>query len=450
MFNRQAASRPQLTNEIEAFGLQSKRVTALGLLQHRSLPSSYLYATTEDDGVYFRSLDALDSTWKSIGLEEKNLTALDIQTRHTGADIYFSPIVAVSPQREAGDTTRIYRYENQQWLAADSGIAHDSIYDIKTLVSLEADSERTFDFAFAGGYDALYRSRTFSSGWEKISNAPNVTAAIALKRKNFRGKVWAAGYTGFSLAWIGQSQDKGQTWRFSYPPLGGNNGCFALALHPEDDDVVYAGVYGGVIKTTDSGVTWNHTGLKETSILLQALELDPFMADHIYAGGVVGSFNEWTLWESFDAGETWQEIPAPAVVSATGISGIKDIVADHEASGVIYIATLGHGVWKYQSVLTEVDDSDVEGFPNEFTLEQNYPNPFNPETTISYALPYAAHVRLVILNTLGQEVARLIDGEQAAGHHRVTWKATEQASGIYFYRIKAGEFEEMKKMSLVR
>ncbi len=88
--------------------------------------------------------------------------------------------------------------------------------------------------------------------------------------------------------------------------------------------------------------------------------------------------------------------------------------------------------------------------PKHFVLEQNYPNPFNPETTISYALPYATQVQLVILNTLGQEVARLVDGWQAAGRHRVTWKATEQASGIYFYRIKAGEFEEMKKMSLVR
>lgn len=88
--------------------------------------------------------------------------------------------------------------------------------------------------------------------------------------------------------------------------------------------------------------------------------------------------------------------------------------------------------------------------PKHFVLEQNHPNPFNPETTMSYALPHAAHVELVIMNTLGQEVARLVDGEQAAGHHRVTWKATDQASGIYFYRLKAGEFEQMKKMSLVR
>jgi len=88
--------------------------------------------------------------------------------------------------------------------------------------------------------------------------------------------------------------------------------------------------------------------------------------------------------------------------------------------------------------------------PKHFVLEQNYPNPFNPETTISYALPYATRVQLVILNTLGQEEARLIDDWQSAGHHQATWKATEQASGIYFYRIKAGEFEEMKKMSLVR
>ncbi len=88
--------------------------------------------------------------------------------------------------------------------------------------------------------------------------------------------------------------------------------------------------------------------------------------------------------------------------------------------------------------------------PRDFELFQNYPNPFNPETAIEYALPSAGHVQLVILNALGQEVARLVNGWQPAGRHRVNWKSSSHPSGVYFYRLRAGEFEQTRKMSLLR
>ena len=93
--------------------------------------------------------------------------------------------------------------------------------------------------------------------------------------------------------------------------------------------------------------------------------------------------------------------------------------------------------------------------PSTFGMMQNYPNPFNPETEISYSLPEAAQVRLTVYNMLGQKVKTLVDEYQAAGRKTVSWDGTDErgnkaASGIYFYRVKAGEFEDTKKMILMK
>ena len=88
--------------------------------------------------------------------------------------------------------------------------------------------------------------------------------------------------------------------------------------------------------------------------------------------------------------------------------------------------------------------------PAIFAVAQNYPNPFNPTTTISFALPEASHVKLVIYDLQGRMIAELVKGTRDAGVHEVTWDAGDLASGLYFYRITAGDFNAVKKMMLVK
>ncbi|MGB7062431.1 MAG: FlgD immunoglobulin-like domain containing protein [Candidatus Zixiibacteriota bacterium] len=105
---------------------------------------------------------------------------------------------------------------------------------------------------------------------------------------------------------------------------------------------------------------------------------------------------------------------------------------------------------------TGVEDwADNLNTPKRFALFQNHPNPFNPETKISYYLPTASHVRLTVYNILGQKVRTLFDGHQDSGNHTVVWDGrrddgTPLSSGIYFYRMQAGDFRETKKMSLMK
>jgi hypothetical protein len=90
------------------------------------------------------------------------------------------------------------------------------------------------------------------------------------------------------------------------------------------------------------------------------------------------------------------------------------------------------------------------GLPTEFSLGQNYPNPFNPVTHIRFGLPVASGVKIDIYNILGQNVMSLINDRKEAGYHVVEFNGNSLGSGIYIYRIQAGEFVEVKKMILMK
>jgi hypothetical protein len=108
------------------------------------------------------------------------------------------------------------------------------------------------------------------------------------------------------------------------------------------------------------------------------------------------------------------------------------------------------GVWRFFLADTLLPVEGERQVPHEFVLHQNYPNPFNPSTSIRYGLPQRSTVSLSIFNTLGQRVATLVKGEQEAGYHEVMFNATGFSSGIYFYRMTAGNFVETKKLLLLR
>lgn len=137
------------------------------------------------------------------------------------------------------------------------------------------------------------------------------------------------------------------------------------------------------------------------------------------------------------------------------------IVLDHDLSyGENYVicavkAGCSIGRTDYTpSIAAAVDDED-NIVPDGFSLGQNYPNPFNPSTTISFHLPRLSHVRFTIYNILGQTACILMDQVLPGGHHSIEWNGRnaydiDAASGVYFYRIEADTFTDVKKMVLIR
>ena len=94
--------------------------------------------------------------------------------------------------------------------------------------------------------------------------------------------------------------------------------------------------------------------------------------------------------------------------------------------------------------------NNSKGIPTEFGISQNYPNPFNPSTMISYQVPVAAMVQIAVFNSIGEKVGMLVNEVKEPGYYEVTWNASAMPSGVYFFRINAGEFTAVKKMMLTK
>ena len=136
-----------------------------------------------------------------------------------------------------------------------------------------------------------------------------------------------------------------------------------------------------------------------------------------------------------------------AVVFASGFLN-PSVNQNGEAFGLFFALADGT-VGQFPEGVTSVEDiSSVT--PDRYTLSQNYPNPFNPSTTISFTIPDNELVSLKIYNVLGSEVATLISQNLTAGEYNFNFEASNLASGIYFYELKAGNFAQIKKMNLLK
>jgi hypothetical protein len=116
----------------------------------------------------------------------------------------------------------------------------------------------------------------------------------------------------------------------------------------------------------------------------------------------------------------------------------------------VKIYSNGYHFWTDSSAAPNFIKPMDQKIPNKFSMSQNYPNPFNPKTIINYELPIMNYVDISIYNVLGQKVATLVDRKQKAGFYTVEWDASGMASGIYYYRLVAGEYMNTKKLVFLR
>jgi len=152
---------------------------------------------------------------------------------------------------------------------------------------------------------------------------------------------------------------------------------------------------------------------------------------------------------------TWQAIGAAGGISSDSQYSSKSM-AGFFTGGSADDGTNSHwaGFRFFGLDPLDVEENDYL-IPREFALGQNYPNPFNPATKIEYSLAKRSDVRLTVYNILGQCVVELVNKNQTAGEYSITWdgrneSGAETASGVYFYRLVAGDFTSVKKMLLVK
>lgn len=169
--------------------------------------------------------------------------------------------------------------------------------------------------------------------------------------------------------------------------------------------------------------------------------------------------NDTIPWQALDGGGAVWVVLQPSGWKIS--SSLGQSIAGVQGKGACapeVPCTLYTGFWNPRIVMmtpVEWEEEDFSQLPKEFDIRQNYPNPFNPTTVIQYALPKTSFVKITIYNVLGQRVRNLVDEEQGPGYKKIHWDGRDDAgvevsSGVYFYRIKAGDFVECKKMTLLK
>ncbi len=256
--------------------------------------------------------------------------------------------------------------------------------------------------------------------------------------------------------------------------------------------IIGTSIENSLFKSTDYGETWTpiNTGFVGTSYrklllvgdaLFAAIEIDS------YSGGTAAivSTDNGTTWAvlrdlSLDPDPLWTDgkslfgsIKGAVAVSTNlrepGILWDEGLPKNPDGSSSVHTMAFSEGfafairwdansaggeqqLWRrsLSELVTGSDKATINSNPYEFSLFQNYPNPFNPSTTVRYGLPCKTTVQLSVFNTLGQQVALLQNEELDAGFHQVQFDASGLSSGVYFYRLRAGDFLETKRLLLLR
>ena len=280
----------------------------------------------------------------------------------------------------------------------------------------------------AGTYKGVYKSTNNGELWIKQNVTPD-SLGVKLLCKNREGQL----FVGLWQGGMRKSTDNGVTWTEINTGLYVNIPPNAITIN--DSDQIFIGTDGmGVYRSADAGATWNFCGIENKAIT----------SIHCGKNGLViaGTERDET-YLSGDNGVTWERI-------AEGISLTHIVSAVYiSKSGYIFAGTWGGGLYRSINKVTGYEENEISAI-KDYTLLQNYPNPFNPETVIRYQLSVNSFVTLKVHDVLGKEVATLVNREQSAGRHEVSFDAGHLSSGVYICRLIAGEFVKTIKMSLVK
>jgi hypothetical protein len=276
-------------------------------------------------------------------------------------------------------------------------------------------------FAGTNNNFGVYRSTNNGLNWtQTILNNLNIPSLGISGNNIFAG---SAG-TGVYL-----STNNGLNW--TQTPF---NDRVVLSLAVNGNNI-FAGTAGqGVYLSTDNGATWTQTSLNDRNISSLAVN-----GNNIFAGDMNGN----GVYVSNDNGTNW-------TMRFEGFPGPIDILTLCIFNNYIFAGSDFWGIYRRPlSELIGIKPISNE-VPNQFSLSQNYPNPFNPKTVISFQIAASSFASLKIYDILGREAAILVNEFLKPGTYEADWSADNFASGIYYYKLMAGDYIGTRKMVLVK
>ncbi|MCB0727079.1 MAG: T9SS type A sorting domain-containing protein [Ignavibacteriae bacterium] len=177
--------------------------------------------------------------------------------------------------------------------------------------------------------------------------------------------------------------------------------------------------------------------------LIATVDLNENSAPYFIDSGLVSTCNDALC----GATSCWEMYPVRYRVQAVDVYNDVSVLSDFVNTEAW---NTGTGERSYEGENFSNSSVSSTELPTEYSLKQNYPNPFNPSTNIQYDLPTDNFVTIKIYNVLGKEIATLINENKTAGRYIVSFNASKYPSGIYYYKIKAGSYESIRKMMLIK
>ena len=150
-----------------------------------------------------------------------------------------------------------------------------------------------------------------------------------------------------------------------------------------------------------------------------------------------------TILRTTDGGQNW-------ITQTSGLGSPLYGVSFTDANNGTIVGYFGTILHTTNGGVTFINEELIVEKPTDYHISNNYPNPFNPSTKIKYSLPQTSNVVIKVFDILGNEIETLVNEEKQTGTYEITWYTENLPSGIYFYRIQAGNFIETKKMLLLK
>jgi hypothetical protein len=316
-----------------------------------------------------------------------------------------------------------------------------------------------------GNYD-IYIIKTDMNGnfqWKKVFFRENEGGDVALSIQQLSDGGYVIGGFTHSSSWASyviRTDSLGNTiWSNIYPGSWQSE-CYEIQATP-DGGFILTGTESSyetdtdllIIKLDANGtLIWKKiygTIDADQGESIQQLSDGGFLIAGMSAHGG-GSYDMYVVRTNSSGDSLWS-----STIGGSGDDRAFSVVSPQAGSYLVTGCAWSYGQGQGDVYLVKLTESLVlvkenKNNPAEFELYQNYPNPFNPVTVISYELTENSSVKLLIYNSLGQVIETLVNSSQQSGKYEVKWNASNQPSGIYFYKLTANDYQKTNKMLLVK
>jgi len=388
---------------VQTGGLTNKIITTF-------LISNNNFFAVTNEGVYVSTDNG--TNWILTGLQNNKITALAI----SGINII------------AGTTNdKLFISNGKVYISSDNGKNWSNTYTLPTMItSIVATDSNVFIGSNGAG---IFHSTDYGLNWIEFNNGlsmltdASMVTALAISDTNIFIGTYGSG--------VFRSSISNAYWVLSSPPHR-----FINTLTVFGTDII-AGTSWSVAISTDNGDSWKEENSPSNI---------NFFAMHKSNLFLVSSFS--SIYISKDSANTWFPIntglPKPywdPYARAFTVKGSYLFVA---------LTNIG-GIWRrpLSEVITTINSKGKQTKYSSL-LQQNYPNPFNPSTTISFSIQKSQIVELSVYDMLGKKVANLVNGYKQAGNYSVRFNASNLSSGVYIYKLKAGNFIKAKKLVFLK